>query len=131
MCHKGTENGRGGGGNGIAAPSFKRCSRCGWVVKATIQPLYPKERDHPSNSALDAGWWPTPQSGRFTPGKETRYPLYRGMNGLQVSSGRARKISPPTGIRSPARPVRSESLYRVRYPDHQLVKIRQYIGSDG
>ena len=49
------------------------------------------------------------------PGK-TRYPLYRRLGGPQGRSGRVRKISPPTGIRSPDRPVRSESLYRLSYP---------------
>ena len=28
-------------------------------------------------SVLDAGGWSAPRPGRFTPGKETRYPLYR------------------------------------------------------
>jgi hypothetical protein len=45
------------------------------------------------------------------PGK-TPYPLYRKLGGPQVRSGRVRKISPPTGIRSPDRPARSQSLYR-------------------
>ena len=34
------------------------------------------------------------------PGKETRYPLFRRLGGHQGWSGRARKILPPTGIRS-------------------------------
>jgi len=38
--------------------------------------------------------------------------LYRRLGGPQGRSGRVRKISPPTGIRSPDRPARSESLYR-------------------
>jgi hypothetical protein len=42
-------------------------------------------------SALDGGGWSTPRPGRFTPGKETRYPLGR----PQGRSGRMRKISPP------------------------------------
>jgi hypothetical protein len=46
------------------------------------------------------------------PGK-TRYPLYRRLGGLQGRSKRVRKISPPTGIRSPDRPARNESLYRL------------------
>ena len=50
------------------------------------------------------------------PPGETRYPSYRRLGGLEGRSGRVRKISPPTGIRSPDRPVRSESLYRLRYP---------------
>jgi len=36
------------------------------------------------------------------PGK-TRYPLCRRLGGAQGPSGRVRKISPPTGIRSPHR----------------------------
>jgi hypothetical protein len=49
------------------------------------------------------------------PGK-TRYPLYRRLGGPRSWSGRVRKISPPTGIRSPDCPARSESLYRLPYP---------------
>ena len=49
------------------------------------------------------------------PGK-TRYPLYRRLGGPQGLSGQVRKISPTTGIRSPDRPARSESLYRLRHP---------------
>ena len=53
------------------------------------------------------------------PGK-TRYPLFRRLGGPQSRSGRVRKISPLTGIRSPDRPARSESLYRLSYPDSPL-----------
>jgi hypothetical protein len=52
------------------------------------------------------------------PGK-TRYPLYRGLG------GRVRKISPPTGIRSPDRPARSRSLYQLSYPAHSLQMDRE------
>jgi hypothetical protein len=38
------------------------------------------------------------------------------MDGPQGRSGRVRKISLPTGIRSPDRPPRNESLYRLSYP---------------
>jgi hypothetical protein len=48
------------------------------------------------------------------PGK-TRYPLYRRLGGPHYWSEQVRKISPPTGIRSPDRPARNESLYRLRY----------------
>ena len=71
------------------------------------------------NSALDGGGWSTPRPGRFTPGKETRYPLHRRLAGSQGRPGQVRKISPPppTGIRSSDRPTRSkESLYRLCYP---------------
>ena len=57
------------------------------MVNATSRPLYPREK--------------------------TRYTLYRKLTRPQGPSGRVRKISSrPTGIRSPDRPVRSESLYR-------------------
>jgi hypothetical protein len=57
-------------------------------------------------SALEGGGWSTPRPGRFTPGKETRYPLYRRLGRPQDQSGGVRKISPPTEIRS-VRPVAS------------------------
>ena len=52
------------------------------------------------------------------PGK-TRYPLYRRLGGPQGRSGQVRKTSPPTGIRSPDRPARSQSLYRLSYQAHK------------
>jgi len=54
--------------------------------------------------------------GRSLPPGKSRYPLYRRLHGPQGRSGQVRKISPPTGIRSPDRPARSQSLYRLRYP---------------
>ena len=56
---------------------------------ATPRPLYPQER----------------------PG----YPQYGRLGGPQGRSGWAREISPPTGIRSPDRPARNKSLYRLSY----------------
>jgi hypothetical protein len=50
------------------------------------------------------------------PPVKTRYPLYRWLGAPHGRSGRVRKISPHTGIRSPDLPARSESLYRLRYP---------------
>jgi len=49
-------------------------------------------------SALDGGGWSTPHPGRFTPGKQTRYLLYRRLGGPQGRSGQVRKISPPQGF---------------------------------
>ena len=56
-----------------------------------------------------------PRPGRFTPGKDpvpivkeagwTPEPVWTGVENLA-----------PTGIRSPDRPARSESLYRLSYP---------------
>jgi len=45
--------------------------------------------------ALDGGQWSTPRTGRYTPGKETRYPLYSRMGWPHGRSRRVRKISPP------------------------------------
>jgi hypothetical protein len=64
--------------------------------------------------------WLAPRPGRLTTGKETRYPLYRKLGASQGRSGRVRKFSPPTpppptGIRSPDRSARSESLCRLSY----------------
>jgi hypothetical protein len=49
-------------------------------------------------SALRAGRWTTPRPGRFTPGKENRYPLYKKLSRPQGPPGRVRKISPPPGF---------------------------------
>ena len=49
------------------------------------------------------------------PGK-TLYPLYRRLGGPESQSGRVRKISPASGIRSPDRSALSESLYLLSYP---------------
>ena len=54
------------------------------------------------------------------PPRKTRYPSYRRLDGPQDLSEQVRKISPPTGIRSPNRPARSESLYRLSHPGHRL-----------
>ena len=58
--------------------------------------------------------------GRFlTPGK-TRYPLYRRLGGPQGRSGR-RKISPHHDS-IPDRPARIQSLCRLSYPAHLILK---------
>jgi hypothetical protein len=52
--------------------------------------------------------WLAPRPGRFTPGKETRYPFYSRLGGPQGRSGRLRKISPPPGFDPPTvQPVAS------------------------
>ena len=68
--------------------------------------------------------------GRSLPPRKTRYPLYRKLDGPQGRSGQVRKISPPTGIRSPDLPDRSQSLYRLSYPAHMCARIR-LIGLSG
>jgi len=49
---------------------------------------------------LSARWggWSTPRPSRFTPGKETQYPLYRRLGGYQGQSGWVQKILSPLGF---------------------------------
>ena len=66
----------------------------------------------PSNSALDGSGWSTPRPGRFTPGKDTVPTVQEaGQAPGPVWTG-AENLT-PIEIRSPDRPVRSESLYRL------------------
>jgi len=73
---------------------FNLGARWGWVVNATLRPLYARERD-PVPIVQEVGW----ASG----------PAYTGALNLA-----------PTGIRSPDRPARSESLHRPSYPGPQM-----------
>jgi hypothetical protein len=52
-------------------------------------------------------------SHHLHPRGKTRYPLYRRLGGPQCRSGRVRKNLASTGIRSPDRPARNQSLYRL------------------
>jgi hypothetical protein len=70
------------------------------------------------NSALEEAEWSAARPGRSLLPGNTRHPLYRGLDGPQGRFGQMRKISPPTGIRSPDRPARSQSLYRLSYRAH-------------
>jgi hypothetical protein len=44
------------------------------------------------------GWVVNSRPGRFIPGKETQYMLYRRLGGPQGQSGRLQKISLPLGF---------------------------------
>ena len=73
------------------------------------------------------GGWSTPRPDRFTPGKDP-VPIVQEVGWAPVGrSGRVRKISPPTGIRSPHSTVRSESLYRLSYPGPKKTKTNSEI----
>jgi hypothetical protein len=65
--------------------------------------------------ALDESGWSTPRPGRFSPGKNTRYPLYRRLGGPQGRSGRVRKISPP-----PVLDPRTVQPVASRYTDYAI-----------
>jgi hypothetical protein len=81
-----------------------------------------------STWTLDRGGWSTPRPGCFTPGKETRYQLYRRMGGPQGRPVRVRKNLFPLGIRNPDHPASSKSLYRLSYacPPNGSVKRPRY-----
>ena len=66
---------------------------------------------------LGARWdgWLTPRLGRFTPGKKSRYLLYRRLVGPDGRSGRLRKFSPPRGFE----PL-TTSPWRSRYTDYAI-----------
>jgi hypothetical protein len=49
-------------------------------------------------SGLDVGGWSKPRPGRFTPGKGTRYTLYRKLVGFQIGSEQVRKIVSSPGF---------------------------------
>jgi hypothetical protein len=66
-------------------------------------------------AALEGSEGSVSRPGRSLPPGKTRYPLYRRLGGPHGRSRQVRKISPPTEIRSPDRPGRSQSLYRLRY----------------
>ena len=63
-------------------------------------------------SVLEGGGWSAPRSGRFTPGKDGRYPLYRRLGGSHGWSGRVWKISS-----SPRFDPRTVEPVTTRYAD--------------
>ena len=68
----------------------------------------------PSSSALDGGGWSTPRPGRFTTGKDP-VPIVQEAGWAPGAVWTDAENLAPTGIRSPDRPARSESLYRLSY----------------
>ena len=83
------------GSRGIPLHFLYHGTRRGWGVSVTPRPL-------------------------FTPGKDP-VPIVQEAGWAHDRSGQVRKISPPTGIRSPDRPARSQPLYAtLRYPPHIL-----------
>ena len=92
-----------------------KCSRyrpgCGPEVGRGIALLF---QDHGTRRGLVVSSTPRPY---FTPGKDP-IPIVEGAGwtpGPVWTGGKSR----PTGIRSPDRPARSQSLYRLSYPAHK------------
>ena len=78
------------GSRGIALLFLDHGTRKGWGVSVTPRPLFNPGKD-PVRIEQEAGWAPGP--------------VWTGAENLA-----------PTEIRSPDRPARSQSLYRLRYP---------------
>ena len=78
-------------------------------------------------SALDGVRWLPPRTGRFnplSPGKRPGIQRTVGWMGLRACLDGCGKLA-PTDNRSPDRPVRSESLYQLRYPGPRQTQIRE------
>ena len=71
-------------------------------------------------SALEGGEGSASRPDRSLPPGKTRYPLYRRLGGPQGLVWTGAENVTHTGIRSPDRPARSQSLYRLRYPAHEI-----------
>jgi len=83
------------GSRGIAILFHDHGTRRDWEVSVTPRPLFTPGKD-PVPIVQEADWAPGP--------------VWTGAENLA-----------PTGIRSPDRPARSQSLYRLRYPAHQFM----------
>ena len=78
-------------------------------------------------SALDGVGWSTPRSGRFTPGKEAVYPLYRMLCGPSDPVRTGAENVAFTGIRSTDCSACSESLSRSLYVQCTVYKFFIYL----
>jgi len=81
------------GSRGTALLFLDHGTRRGWGLSVTLRPLFTRGKE-PVPILQEAGWAPRP--------------VWTGAENLA-----------PTGIRSPAHPARSQSLYRLSYPGPQ------------
>jgi len=81
-------------------------------------------------AALEGGEGSASCPGCFLPPGKTRYPLYRSLEWAPGPVWTGAETLAPTGIRSPDRPARSQSLYRLSYPallQVPLVKTKDFV----
>ena len=93
------------GSRSIALPFQDHGIRRGWEVSVTPRPLFTPGKD-PVPIVREAGWAPRP--------------VRKGAENLA-----------PTWIRSPDRPVRSQSQYRLCYPVHSTWICHLFMGGVG
>ena len=91
------------GSRGIALLFHDHGTRRGWGVSVTHRPLFTPGKD-PVPIVQEAEWAPVP--------------VWTDAENLA-----------PTGIRSPDRPARSQSLYRLSYPAHNMKHVTDIYGS--
>ena len=77
-------------------------------------------------SALDECGWSTPLPGRFTPVKDP-VPILQEVGWAPRAVWTSVENLAPTRIRSPDRPARSESLYRLSYPGLPVARILPFV----
>jgi hypothetical protein len=72
------------------------------------------------------GGWSAPRPGRFTPGKDP-VPIVQEVGWAPGPVRTCAKNLAPTGIRSPDRPSRSQSQYRLSYPGSPVGEVSEII----
>ena len=76
----------------------------GWKGKVRPRTCHKTQRESRGIALLylsprpNEGGWLSSSPGRFTPGKEIRYPFYSCLGGTQGRYGQVQKISPPPGF---------------------------------
>ena len=86
-----------------------------WCVMPWLLVVGGQERGSRLCVRGEGSGWSTPRPGRFTPGKDPIPIVQEAGWAPRPVWTRAENLA-PTGIRSPDRPARSESLYRLRHP---------------
>jgi hypothetical protein len=71
------------------------------------------------------GGWSALSPSRFTPGKDP-VSIVREAGWATRPVWKCAKNLAPTGIRSPDRPARNQSLYRLSYPDPEYTWVKYY-----
>ena len=75
---------------------------------------------------LDRGGWSTPRPGRFTARKDP-VPIVQEAGWDPGPGWTGAENLTPIGIRSPDRPARRQSLYRLSYPAHIPFTVHVFI----